>query len=200
MPRLFSAYVIVDWSAASKPTTGADSVWIGVLKRDVRFRMAFESFNPSTRGEAEKRLTTILDDLKKRSERALVGFDFPLGFPRGFAEALKLPGEQPWRAAWDQVDKMVKDKVDNTNNRFGVASEINRRMTGGPFPFWGCPPKDALTTLQPKRTRAHGPDDLPEFRHADLAAKGAASIWKLYYNGSVGGQAILGIPVVRRLK
>lgn len=200
MPRLFSAYVIVDWSAAAKPTTGADSIWIGVLKRDVRFRMAFESFNPATRGEAEKRLATILDDLKKRSERALVGFDFPLGFPRGFTAALKLPGEQPWRAAWDQVDKMVKDKADNTNNRFGVASEINRRITGGPFPFWGCPPKDALTTLQPKRTRTHGPDDLPEFRHADLAAKGAASIWKLYYNGSVGGQAILGIPAVRRLK
>jgi hypothetical protein len=200
VPRLFSAYVIVDWSAASKPTTGADSVWIGVLKRDVRFRLAFESYNPATRGEAETRLTAILDDLKKRSERALVGFDFPLGFPRGFADALKLPGEQPWRAAWDQIDKMAKDKKDNTNNRFGVASEINRRLTGGPFPFWGCPPKDALTTLQPKRTRAHGPDDLPEFRHADLAAKGAASIWKLYYNGSVGGQAIMGIPAVRRLK
>jgi hypothetical protein len=200
LPRLFSAYVIVDWSAASKPTTGADSVWIGVLKRDVRFRMAFESFNPATRGEAEKRLALILDDLKKRSERALVGFDFPLGFPRGFAAALKLPGEQPWRAAWDQLDKMVKDKADNTNNRFGVASEINRRLTGGPFPFWGCPPRDTLTTLQPKKLRPHGPDDLPEFRHADLAAKGAASIWKLYYNGSVGGQAILGMPAVRRIK
>ena len=200
MPRLFSAYVIVDWSAASKPTTGADSVWIGVLKRDVRFRMAFESFNPPTRAEAEKRLNLILDDLKKRSERALVGFDFPLGFPRGFAEALKLPGDAPWRAAWDQLDKMVKDKADNTNNRFGVASEINRRLTGGPFPFWGCPPRDTLTTLQPKKLRAHGPDDLPEFRHADLAAKGAASIWKLYYNGSVGGQAILGMPVARRLR
>ncbi|HEX7885891.1 MAG TPA: cobalamin biosynthesis protein CbiG, partial [Phenylobacterium sp.] len=200
MPRLFSAYVIVDWSAAAKPTTGADSVWIGVLKRDIRFRMAFESFNPATRAEAETRLTAILDDLRKRGERALVGFDFPLGFPRGFSAALKLPGEQPWRATWDQVNKMVKDKADNTNNRFGVGSEINRRLTGGPFPFWGCPPKDTLTTLQPKRTRNHGPDDLPEFRHADLAAKGAASIWKLYYNGSVGGQAILGIPFVRRLK
>ncbi|HEY2753298.1 cobalamin biosynthesis protein CbiG [Phenylobacterium sp.] len=200
MPRLFSAYVIVDWSAASKPTTGADSVWIGVLKRDVRFRMAFEGFNVATRTEAEKRLGAVLDDLKKRSERALVGFDFPLGFPRGFAEALKLPGEAPWRAAWDQVDKMVKDKVDNTNNRFGVASEINRRLTGGPFPFWGCPPRDTLTTLQPKKMRPHGPDDLPEFRHTDLAAKGASSIWKLYYNGSVGGQAILGLPVVRRLR
>jgi hypothetical protein len=198
--RLFNAYIIVDWSAASKPNTGADSVWIGVLKRDVRFRLAFEAFNPATRQEAEAKLTVILDDLKKRSERAFVGFDFPLGFPRGFAASLKLPGEHPWRAAWDQLDKMVKDKADNTNNRFGVASEINRRMTGGPFPFWGCPPKDALTTLQPKRTREHGPGDLPELRHAEVAAKGASSIWKLYYNGSVGGQAILGIPVVRRMK
>ncbi|MES2342529.1 MAG: cobalamin biosynthesis protein CbiG [Pseudomonadota bacterium] len=200
MSRLFSAYVIVDWSAAAKPSTGADSVWIGVAKRDVRFRLTFESHNPATRAEAEKLLGAILDDFKKRSERALVGFDFPLGFPRGFAKALNLAGEHPWRAVWDQLDKMVKDKADNTNNRFGVGSEINRRMTGGPFPFWGCPPKDALTTLQPKRTRPHGPDDLPEFRHADVAAKGAASIWKLYYNGSVGGQAILGIPAVRRLK
>lgn len=200
MSRLFSAYVIVDWSAAAKPSTGADSVWIGVAKRDLRFRLTFESFNPPTRAEAEKKLADILDDFKKRGERALVGFDFPLGFPRGFAKALNLTGEHPWRAVWDQLDKMVKDKADNTNNRFGVGSEINRRMTGGPFPFWGCPPKDALTTLQPKRTRAHGPDDLPEFRHADLAAKGAASIWKLYYNGSVGGQAILGIPAARRLK
>ena len=200
MPRLFSAFIIVDWSAASKPTTGADSVWIGVLKRDVRFRMAFESYNPPTRAEAEKRLAVILDDLKKRGERALLGFDFPLGFPRGFAAALNLAGEPVWRAVWDQIDRMAKDKADNTNNRFGVGAEINRRLTGGPFPFWGCPPKDALTTLQPKRSRTHGPDDLPEFRHADLAAKGAASIWKLYYNGSVGGQAILGIPALRRLK
>ena len=200
MSRLFNAYVIVDWSAASKPSTGADSVWIGVMKRDVRFRLTYESFNPPTRAEAETKLASLLDDFKKRSERALVGFDFPLGFPRGLASALNLSGEHPWRAVWDQLDKMVKDKPNNTNNRFGVGSEINRRMTGGPFPFWGCPPRDTLTTLQPKKTRDHGPDDLPEFRHADLAAKGASSLWKLYYNGSVGGQAILGIPTVRRMK
>ena len=74
MPRLFSAYVIVDWSAASKPTTGADSIWIGVLKRDVRFRLAFESFNEATRASAEARLNTILADLKKRSEREMSPF------------------------------------------------------------------------------------------------------------------------------
>lgn len=199
MPRLFSAYVIVDWSAASKPTTGADSVWIGVLKRDVRFRLAFESFNEATRTEAERRLGLILTDLKKRSERALVGFDFPLGFPRGFAEALKLKGE-PWRAAWDELGKRVVDKPTNVNNRFNVAAQLNRLLTDGPFPFWGAPPKDVQTTLSATKNRPHGPGDLPEFRHADLAAKGAASIWKTYYNGSVGGQAIMGIPVVRRLK
>ncbi len=201
MARLFNAYVIVDWSAASKPTTGADSIWVGVLKRDVRFRFAFEAHNPATRAEAEKLIAGILDDRAKRSERTLLGFDFPLGLPRGLAAALKLPQETPpWLAVWNQIDRMVKDKADNTNNRFGVGSEINRRITGGPFPFWGVPPKDALTTLQPKKQRAHGPGDLPELRHAEVAAKGASSVWKLYYQGSVGGQAILGIPVVRRLK
>jgi hypothetical protein len=197
--RLFNAYVMVDWSAAAKPATGADSIWIGVLKRDVRFRFAFESHNPSTRKQAETLISQILDDRAKHRERTLLGFDFAFGFPRGLAAGLNLPGDEPWRAMWTQIDKMVTDKTDNTNNRFGVASEINRRLTGGPFPFWGCPPRDTLTTLQPKRARDHGPDDLPEFRHAEEAAKGAASVWKMYYNGSVGGQTILGIPVARRL-
>jgi len=201
LARLFNAYVIVDWSAASKPGKGADSIWLGVVKRDVRFRMTFESHNPATRGEAEALIGSILDDRARRSERTLIGFDFALGFPRGLAAALKLPPEEaPWRAVWNQLDRMVKDKKDNTNNRFGVGSEINRRVTGGPFPFWGVPTKDALTTLQPKKQRPHGPGDLPEVRHAELVAKGASPVWKLYYQGSVGGQAILGIPVVRRLK
>ena len=112
MARLFNAYVIVDWSAASKPATGADSIWVGVLKRDVRFRMAFESHNPPTRAAAETLIAGILDDRAKRSERTLIGFDFNLGFPRGLAEGLKLPPETPpWLAVWNQLDRMVKDKL-----------------------------------------------------------------------------------------
>jgi hypothetical protein len=199
VPRLFSAYVIVDWSAEAKSKTGADSVWIGVMKRDVRFRLTFEAFNPATRAEAEVKLVAILDDLKKRSERALVGFDFPLGYPRGLAQAMKLTGD-PWRATWDMLADRIKDKPNNINNRFGVGAWVNSQLTGGPFPFWGCPPKDTLSTIQPKKSRPHGPDDLPEFRHTDLAAKGASSVWKLGYAGSVGGQALLGIPVARRLR
>ena len=200
MPRLFDAYVIVRWSAASKASAaGADSVLIGLVRRDVRFRNAYSSQSAATRAEGEKKLAALLEEVTKRGEKVLLGLDFPLGFPRGLAAGLKLPGE-PWLAVWNQLDKMVKDKADNTNNRFGVGAEINRRVTGGPFPFWGCPPRDALTTLQPKRTREHEAGDLPELRTADSRVKGAPSIWKLYYNGSIGGQGILGIPMVRRIR
>ena len=202
MPRLFNAYVMVDWSAAAKKTTGANSVWVGVLKRDVRFRFAFESHNPGTRKEAETLISGILDDRAKHRDRTLIGFDFALGYPRGLAGALNLPGEQPWQAMWAWLGRRVTDKADNTNNRFSVASDINRRLTEGPFPFWGCTPRDALTTLQPTKARPHGPGDLPEFRHTELTAnaKGASSVWKLGMPGSVGGQTILGIPLVKRLK
>jgi hypothetical protein len=196
--RLFQAYVMVDWSAASKPTTGPDSIWVGVLKRNVRFQMAFEAHNPPTRLDAEKLLSTVLDDLRRKSERVLVGFDFPLGFPRGTAAALKLAGE-PWRALMEFAAKEVKDKPDNTNNRFQVGAKMNRLMTGEAFPFWGAPARDEQTMLSAKRPREHGPNDLPELRLADEAARGAASIWKLYYQGSVGGQALTGLPAVKRL-
>ena len=55
------------------------------------------------RAEAEKRITAILDDLKKRGERALVGVDFCLGFPRGFAclppDASHLPSSARFHCA-----------------------------------------------------------------------------------------------------
>lgn len=196
--RLFQAYVMVDWSASAKPATGPDSIWVGVLKRNVRFQMAFEAHNPSTRAEAEKLLNTVLDDLQRKRERTLVGFDFPLSFPRGTAAALKLQGA-PWRAMLDFVSKEVKDLPTNVNNRFQVGAKMNRLMTGEAFPFWGAPARDEQTMLSAKRVREHGPDDLPEFRLAEAAIKGPSSIWKLYYQGSVGGQALTGLPVIKRL-
>lgn len=196
--RLFQAYVMADWSAAAKPATGPDSIWIGVLKRNVRFQMAFEAHNPSTRAEAEALLAAVLDDLKRKRERVLVGFDFPLSFPRGTAAALKQQGE-PWRALMDFVAKEMKDKPNNANNRFQVGAKMNRLMTGEAFPFWGAPARDEQATLSSKRPREHKDGDLPEFRLAEQALKGPSSIWKLYYQGSVGGQALTGVPVVKRL-
>ena len=199
MSRLFDAYVMVDWSAASKPTTGADSIWIGVLKKNVRFQLAFEAFNPPTRAEAQALIEKTLADLARRGDRVLLGFDFPLGFPRGTAAALKLEGA-PWKAVLDFVTREIKEKPDNTNNRFQVGAKMNRLMTGEAFPFWGCPPKDAQTMLQVKRPRDHTDADLPELRLAETQVKGPSPIWKLYYQGSVGGQALTGMPVVKRLR
>ena len=159
MARLFNAYVIVDWSAAESKATGKNSIWIGVLKRDVRFRFAFEGHNPPTRREAEALIAQILDDRAKHRERTLIGFDFALGYPRGFAEALKLSGDEPWRAVWDFLGKEVSDKADNMNNRFQVGAKLNRLLTGGPFPFWGSHaeirpddhPADQVTGSRPRR-------------------------------------------------
>ena len=41
MARLFDAYIIVDWSAAEGRKTGEQSVWIGVARRDARFRPTY---------------------------------------------------------------------------------------------------------------------------------------------------------------
>ena len=190
---------MVDWSANSKPKTGADSIWIGVLKRDVRFQFVFESFNSPTRGEAEARLTVILDDLKKRGEKALLGFDFPLGFPRGTGAALKLKTED-WAGLWAFLAANVVDKKDNTNNRFAVASKMNRLMTDEARPFWGSPPKDVQRWLASTKPPEHGTDVPPVLRHAEVVAKGAKPIWQIFGNGTVGSQAIMGIPAVGRLK
>ena len=160
--RLFQAYVMVDWSAAAKPTTGPDSIWVGVLKRNVRFQMAFEAHNPATRADAERLHRKRARRSARKSERVLVGFDFPLGFPRGTAAALKLSGA-PWRALMDFVAAEMKDKPNNDNNRFQVGAKMNRLMTGEAFPFWGAPARDAQTMLSAKRPREHGPNDLPEY-------------------------------------
>jgi hypothetical protein len=204
MARLFGAYVMVDWSAAAKPKTGKDSVWIGVLKRDVRFRLTFEAFNPATRAAGEAQLRTVLADLRRRGDKALIGFDFPLGYPEGTAAMLKLKGEPPWRAMWDFLAKEVRDKADNTNNRFAVAAKMNRLMTDEARPFWGAPANDTQRWLASTKPATHGADLPPLLRRTEQASKspgkaGAKSVWQVFGNGTVGSQAIVGIPAAKRL-
>ena len=204
MARLFESYVMVDWSAASKPATGADSIWIGALTPDSRLKLSFKASNPPTRAKAIEELTELLNRCLKRGDRVLVGVDFPLGFPAGTAEALKLKGE-PCKALRDFLLKEMKDKPDNSNNRFALAARMNRLISDGPFPFWGCSKKDELTTLSVKKTREHGKGDVAEFRlveEAAIATKKARlqPVWKIAYAGAIGGQAMTGIPAMERLR
>ena len=202
MARLFGAYVIADWSASSKPKTGKDSVWIGVLKRDVRFRLTFEAFNPPTRAAAETQLRTTLADLRRRGDKALIGFDFALGYPEGTAKALGLK-DPAWASMWAFLAKDVRDKADNTNNRFAVAAKMNRLMTNEARPFWGAPANDQQRWLAGTKP-PHGADLPPLLRRCETATQGrgragAKTVWQIYGNGTVGSQAIVGIPAVKRL-
>ncbi|MBV9863687.1 MAG: cobalamin biosynthesis protein CbiG [Alphaproteobacteria bacterium] len=132
-------------------------------------------------------------------ERVLAGFDFPFGYPAGFAARLGLPGP-PWRAVWDEIAALLRDNDRNRNNRFEVAADFNRRVSGGPFPFWGCPIGPTRPFLGPKHHRRHDRDTLAERRLIDRFMTGAQPCWKLLGIGSVGGQALTGIPVVRALR
>jgi len=192
MPALFDHYVIVDWSAANQPRTGRDSIWICH-----KGPHGETCDNPATRYGAKHRLAEILASIGPR-ERVVVGFDFPFGYPRGFAARLGLSGT-PWRSVWDEIARLVEDGNDNRNNRFAVGAELNRRVSGGRFPFWGCPAGFAHDFLGPVHHRGHAAETLAEKRLIDCWMVGAQPCWKLAYTGSVGSQVLTGLPVVRAL-
>jgi len=204
MARLFDSYVIVSWSAASKPATGADSIWIGALTPDARLKLAFKTSNPPTRAKAVEELDDLLNRCLKRGDRVFLGLDFPIGFPAGTAAALKLEGT-PWQAMRAFLSKEMKDKPDNSNNRFALAARMNRLISEGPFPFWGCSKKDELTTLAMKKVREHGPGEVAEYRltettMAETRKHRPQPIWKIAYAGAVGGQTLTGLPAVEKLR
>ncbi len=213
MERAFDAYCAVDWSARSTPATGANSLWWALLRpggpgalpalelRNARTRQAFVD-------EALRRLGGEL-----AGARVLLGFDFPLGYPRGLGAALDgvVPGERPWLRTWRRLASAVRDGPDNANNRLEVAAALNAELTGGYGPFYGRPagaPAHVALHLSstrrgvfeyPLRTRAGVA--LAERRQADVAARAASSPWFVFGGAnSVGGQALLGIPRVAALR
>lgn len=191
---LFDTYVIVDWSAARMPKTGRDSIWICRIGPDGE-----TVANPPTRHEARALLAELLAAATVNGERVVAGFDFPFGYPAGFAARLGLDGA-PWRAVWDEIARRVADGSDNDNNRFEVAAQLNERVSGGAFPFWGRPVRMEHRFLGPRHHRRHAAEGLPEKRLIDEWMVGAQPCWKLIGAGSVGGQVLTGLPVVRALR
>ena len=203
MAPLFDAYVMVDWSANNDPKTGADSIWICVLERPGERQgevlAPVRLTNPPTRREAVGFLADLLSDMIARDRVALVGFDFAFGYPAGFARRLR-PEAADWRGVWKEIVARVRDGEDNASNRFEVAAAFNAKVSGGAFPFWGCPEAAAGTHLTSDKPGGYGADTLPELRIAEARRSGPQPVWKLFYPGSVGGQTLLGIPCVQALR
>jgi hypothetical protein len=193
--RLFDAYLLVDWSASSSPKQGADSVWYCLLEPGRREVVR----NVRTRHLAFQEIRGHLVALVESGLRVLVGFDFPYGYPAGTTRRLGFLEGEPWRIMWDQLRDLVEDRADNTNNRFEVAAELNGAMTTEPAPFWGCPPKAVGPFLQGKKPKPW-PAEIPEFRSAERVAAEPRSPWQLLGAGSVGSQALVGIPWLAALR
>ena len=106
---MFDAFAMVDWSAANVPRTGRDSIWI-CWHDSTGERLV----NPGTRHQARALLADWLTEPLARGERVLIGFDFPFGYPAGFAARLGLTGP-PWQAVWDEIARLVTDDEHNSN-------------------------------------------------------------------------------------
>ncbi|MEQ8440882.1 MAG: cobalamin biosynthesis protein CbiG [Alphaproteobacteria bacterium] len=195
----FDAYVMVDWSAARTPKRGRDSIWIACVERHARGLRRTVLENPATRAAATGRLGDLLVRLADGGKRVLAGFDFPFGYPVGTGARLGHDG-LVWRRTWAQIADLLDDADDNANNRFDVAETLNRALSGEAFPFWGNTERRDRPFLKFRGRRAHGPGDLSERRLCEARVRTTKPVWQLAYNGSVGSQALTGIPRVWQLR
>lgn len=158
-----------------------------------------------TRAEAADLVEARLLAHVEAGRRVLVGFDFPYGYPAGLAAALGERG-RPWRAVWDRIGSAIEDDSTNANNRFAVARDLNIAIGGGPGPFWGgARPEHGPALTRSMRNLFAYPfpyagGDLARLRATERAMGGVQETWKLAGVGSVGSQALVGIPRVRALR
>jgi len=93
---LFDTVVVVDWSSSGTPSPArpsANAIWIGVAQAG-----GVTAHYLRTRADAERMLTGLLDTEAAAGRRVLAGFDFPFGYPAGFAA--RLTGTPGARAVW----------------------------------------------------------------------------------------------------
>ncbi len=194
---LFDSYVVVDWSSLGKPSRAkesANAIWIASAGADLE-APTYCRTRQSSVGWLEAKLLCLLG--KRR--RVLVGFDFPFGYPVGFAEAVT--GCPQAFAVWAELARRIRDAPDNANNRFLVAGQLNAALAGV-GPFWGNGLKADVTDLPRTRNGSNwGVPGLPERRIVERRyAKGAKTCWQISGAGSVGGQVLTGLPRLHRLR
>lgn len=191
---LFNGYIAVDWSASSRPVHGTNSIWIAIVN-DLS-QVQFE--NPHTRHEATSCIESLLKDATRKGRRLLCGFDFPFGYPAGTAQ--RMTSHNNWKAVWKRIAKLIVDEPNNQNNRFDVAAKLNQSFKGE-GPFWGNGLRRDIRCLPRKRpTQGWGENHPAARRYIDLKVPMAQEVWKLSGAGSVGSQALLGIPSLEKLR
>lgn len=185
----FDTFVIVDWSGGNdrgaKPK--ADAIWACIAGQEpLYFR---------NRNLVEIWLANLFKTELAAGRRVLAGFDFPFGYPEGFAKSLT--GSNDPLALWAWFAERVVDGPDG-NNRFDIAAGINADLEGV-GPFWGNGLARDITHLPRKGTERTN-QSFAEKRAVETLAKGSFSCWQLSGSGAVGSQTIMGLPVLDRLR
>ena len=111
----FNAYVMVDWSAASTPRLGRDSIWIATAERSSARRAGKAArrtalVNLRTRAEAAGWLEARLAALANKG-RVLAGFDFPFGYPAGTAARLGLKPALLSRVGDENMGRFIREQL-----------------------------------------------------------------------------------------
>lgn len=204
---LFETYIFIDWSARNdlsplNPSAGA--IWVGELTP------SFNDLNETYfRGRQDcyhfifKRLWHHFE----HNHRVLLGFDFAYGYPHGLASSLYLPADdkKAWWNIWTELSTRIEDTDDNRNNRFTVASELNGIAgSGNGGPIWGVPLAQATDHLYPNSPgfpfEAKNGVNLERLRITEMRLSQVQETWKLFGAGSVGGQTLVGVPYLHRLR
>ena len=190
----FDTIVIVDWSGGNDrgATPKPDAIWLGLTRQGVDSPPLYLR----NRQIAEQAVTDLIETERAAGHRLLLGFDFPFGYPKGFAQALT--GHSDPLRVWDWLEHRIQDSP-KTNNRFDVAGEINRQLGQGAGPFWGnARPKHDVPGL-PRRKQGYR-NPFADMRECETLARGSFTCWQLAGAGAVGSQVLMGLPVLNRLR
>lgn len=189
----FDTALMVDWSGGNDrgPTPKADAIWACVARLgDVE-----EPVYLRNRQVAENWISDVIEAELTAGRRVIAGFDFPFGYPEGFASTIV--GRNSPLELWDWLEDRIED-APKSNNRFDLAGQINA-LYPATGPFWGNGLKRDVAGL-PRRKPKFASNGLDEKRKVERRAKGAFSVWQLSGAGSVGSQTLMGLPVLARLR
>lgn len=146
------------------------------------------------RPAVEDFLLGLIDQELAAGRRLALGFDFPFGYPQGFARAVT--GESNPLELWTWFAHHIEDSP-KSNNRFDVAGLLNRKW-GGQGPFWGNGLKRDIAGLPRRKDRYQNP--FADRRQVEALTPGTFTCWQMAGAGSVGGQVMMGLPVLHRLR
>lgn len=191
---LFDTVLVADWSAGKRAglKPQKDAIWLGITRDGV----SQDPVYCRSRAEAEAQIAQYIAAETAAGRRLLCAFDFPFGYPSGFAR--HVTGSDDPFALWDWFETHIRDGADGTNNRYAVAEVLNR-MFEGAGPFWGKPHQDKWPDV-PYRKAGISFDMVAEKRACDAISKAPSSCFQLAFPPTVGGQAMMGLPMLNRLR